>query len=78
MKSKAIRDVSLAKAIKIVWTGRGVTPLMLATTDLEEAQLRLLDSEKSREAYDQECKMLQTRIARLKRYISQFTSESEQ
>lgn len=76
--NKPIREVGFLKAIQIIWTGRGVTPLMLAATDLEAAKLRLLDMEKSREVYDQECKMLQGRIRRLQAYITTSASETQE
>jgi len=76
--SKSVREVGFIKAIKIVWTGRGVTPLMMAATDLEEAQIRLLDMEKNREMYENEYKMLAGRIRRLRTFIQQSASEAQE
>jgi len=71
-------DIGFWEAFKIAYTGRGVTPLMMASKALADTELRLLEMEMERERYNAECEMLGLRRNRLKRTISILSKDESE
>lgn len=68
--------IGLWTALRIWWTGN-ISPLQMATKQLQHAEVSLLDHEANREIYTSECEMLKARIKRLRKQVNDLTKELE-
>jgi hypothetical protein len=68
---RRIQDVGLLQGIRIVFLGRGVTPKMLAATELQDAELQLLHAEAMLEDAQALRTKLVGRVNRLRKSISE-------
>ena len=70
------QKIGLWTALRIWWTGN-ISPLQMATKQLQHAEVSLLDHEANREIYTSECEMLKARIKRLRKQVNDLTKELE-
>lgn len=68
--------IGLWTALRIWWTGN-ISPLQMATKQLQHAEVSLLDHEANREIYTSECEMLKARIKRLRKLVNDLSEELE-
>ena len=70
------QQIGFWSALRIWWTGN-ISPLQMATLQLQRAEVSLLDHEANREVYTAECEMLKTRIKRLRKQVNDLTMEQD-
>lgn len=70
------QKISFWSALRIWWTGC-ISPLQMATQQLQHAEVSLLDHEANREIYTSECEMLRARIKRLRKQVNDLTKEQD-
>lgn len=68
------QKIGFWSAIRIWWTD-SISPLQMATQQLQHAEVSLLDHEANREIYTSECEMLRARIKRLRKQVNDLTEE---
>ena len=68
------RQIGFWSALRIWWTDN-ISPLQMATLQLQRAEVSLLDHEANREVYTAECEMLKARIKRLRKQVNDLTME---
>ena len=71
---QSTQKIGFWSAIRIWWTG-SISPLQMATQQLQHAEVSLLDHEANREIYTSECEMLHARIKRLRKQVNDLTKE---